>query len=143
MFKTAVLLLTMLILVVSFQNCGTTVPSGAATTSQSLAESNTYETPLVNVREVAKTSPSDPTRIILDGFFRSGCPATIDPVVESNGSIHNVRAVVTSQNLKDVSCTMALVPFEAPVTLSNLAAGTHTVRFETEDGPRELVLKVE
>jgi hypothetical protein len=143
MFKSAVLLIAMLLLVVSFQNCGNTVPTGAATSVQNLGDATTYETPLVNVRQVAKSSSSNSAKIVLDGFFRSGCPATVDPIVQSNGSVHTVRAVVTSQNLKDVACTMALVPFEAPVTLENLSSGTHTVRFETEDGPKEIALEVE
>lgn len=144
MLRSAVLMIAMLLMVLSFQNCGTTVPSGSNTSTQSVSDNtNTYEATVMNVREIAKSAPSDPTRIIVDGYFRSGCASTVEPVIDSNGSVHIVRAVVTSQTGSDVGCTMALVPFEKPVTLGNLVAGTHTVRFESDDGTKELVLQVD
>lgn len=131
------------VLVVSFQNCGGGVANIEDASKQGLGDGSSQEIALVNVRPMAKGSPSEPTQVILDGYFRNGCPAEIEPIIGSEGTVHSVRVIVTSHATKDAVCTMALVPFEKSVSLGSLEAGQHVVKFESEDGPRELVIDVQ
>ena len=147
MFKSGVksigILAVTAVLVVSFQNCGGNVATMSDSSKLGVETETSREIPLVNVRAMAKSDPSEPTQVILDGYFLNGCPAEIEPIVGSEGSVHSIRVILTSHAAKDAACTQVLVPFEKSVSLGALEAGAHVVRFESEDGPRELVLNVQ
>lgn len=140
MNKTVVLLLGV-VTILLFQNCGRMVSSTDAPVGKESVPQTT-EVKLVSVRPVTSSDPNQPTEVILDGYFADGCPATLNTDVETNGTNHRVRATITKTVSPGQACTMVLRVFEEKVSLGDLAPGTHTIEYETYEGPKTLTITI-
>lgn len=143
----------MFVLVLAFQNCGQPLAPGqdaAALEDRSLEDRGLSDLPIVEVTPIVKSEASEPTRVLLEGYFRSGCTGLVEPAVQSDGREHVVRAQTAATSghgaangsAAGTACTFAIVPFEVEVSLGQLPPGPHVVKYLSDEGPREIVLEV-